>query len=502
MDNPDNQYGRKRTKKRPLIAPAPPLEPPAESESRQIQLPHPAEKTEAQLPMELPSPPPPASTSPANEQLSPLPIPEEPKVEPKPKPLPEIKPEPELQAQPEPKIETKPEPKTEPRPELKPEARKEIPQERPRRDQRRPERTERIERIERPDRTDRPDRGDRFRQQPMERKRETPPQVPQGAPLQPARPKDRPQPKRFGVERGKVRVSIIIPAYNEEGNIKPLMDQFHEVVARAGNDWEVILVDDGSTDKTAERARDASIHYHWLRVVSYSRNKGLTSALDTGFRNARGSIYVFYPADMQYHPQEIPKMIARIDRGADIVTGWKQGKYNKKFVSAIYNYLCRALFGIKVHDLNSVKAFKKEVLDKIRLRQDWHRYMVVLAAEEGYVVDEVKVNVFPRYSGQSKFGTGRILGGLLDLLSVKFQISFTKKPLRFFGTWGLFSILLGVITGLVAIYLRLFTIHGSRTWLYAVILFILSGLLLFSLGFLAEVIVAIREEIESLKQKK
>ena len=280
------------------------------------------------------------------------------------------------------------------------------------------------------------------------------------------------------------------------------MDQFHEVIARAGNDWEVILVDDGSTDKTAERARDASIHYHWLRVISYSKNRGLTAALDTGFQNARGSIYVFYPADMQYHAQDIPKMINRIDRGADIVTGWKQGKYNKRFVSSIYNYLCRALFGIKVHDLNSVKAFKKEVLDKIRLRQDWHRYMVVLAADEGYVVDEVKVTVFPRYSGASKFGTGRILGGVLDLLSVKFQISFTKKPLRFFGTWGLFSILLGIITGLVAIYLRLFTIHGSRTWLYAVILFILSGLMLFSLGFLAEVIVSIREEIESLKRKK
>jgi glycosyltransferase involved in cell wall biosynthesis len=335
-----------------------------------------------------------------------------------------------------------------------------------------------------------------------ERKREP---LPPG-PLQ-SRPKDRPQPqpRRFGperVERGRVRVSIIIPAYNEEGNIKPLMDQFHEVIARAGNDWEVILVDDGSTDKTAERARDASIHYHWLRVISYSKNKGLTAALDTGFQNARGSIYVFYPADMQYHPQDIPKMITRIDRGADIVTGWKQGKYNKRFVSAIYNYLCRALFGVKVHDLNSVKAFKKEVLDKIKLRQDWHRYMVVLAADEGFAVDEVKVTVFPRYSGISKFGTGRILGGLLDLLSVKFQISFTKKPLRFFGTWGLVSILLGIITGLVAIYLRLFTIHGSRTWLYAVILFILSGLMLFSLGFLAEVIVSIREEIESLKGKK
>jgi glycosyltransferase involved in cell wall biosynthesis len=347
--------------------------------------------------------------------------------------------------------------------------------------------------IERPQReARRTERGQKFHQtQQRDRKHES--QKPKARDKNPAR--------RYGHDRSRVRVSIIVPAYNEEGNIKPLMDQFHEVIARAGEDWEVILVDDGSTDKTAERARDAAIHYHWLRVVSYPKNQGLTSALDTGFQNARGTIFVFYPADLQYHPQDIPKMIARIDRGADIVTGWKQGSYNKRLVSSIYNYLCRSLFGIKVHDLNSVKAFKKEVLEKVKLRRDWHRYMVVLASEEGFSVEEAKVNVYPRYSGKSKFGTGRILGGVLDLLSVKFQISFTKKPLRFFGTWGLVAVLLGVLTGLIAIYLRLFTVHGSRTWLYLVILFILSGLMLFSLGFLAEVIVSIREEIDALKHK-
>jgi glycosyltransferase involved in cell wall biosynthesis len=474
MNTPDNQYGRKRVKKTKILITPPQAE----------SAPGPDEKPvlnvtaieEAQLPMELPVPET-KPVAPIEEFVAPPPV--EPKHE--------IESAREPKSNPEPK----PEPKSESKPEPKPEIRREISPDRPRRDNRKP------------DRGSRPDRSERFRPQqqqqvPQEKRRELPPlQSPQQA-----KPKEHPQPRRFGFERSKVRVSIIIPAYNEEGNIKPLMDQFHEVIVRAGHDWEVILVDDGSTDKTAERARDASIHYHWLRVVSYPHNRGLTAALDTGFQNARGTIYVFYPADMQYHPQDIPKMIARIDRGADIVTGWKQGKYNKRFVSSIYNFLCRALFHIKVHDLNSVKAFKKEVLEKIMLRQDWHRYMVVLAAEEGYSVDEVKVNVFPRYSGKSKFGTGRILGGVLDLLSVKFQISFTKKPLRFFGTWGLVSILLGILTGLIAIYLRIFTIHGSRTWLYLVILFILSGLMLFSLGFLAEVIVSIREEIESLKGKK
>jgi glycosyltransferase involved in cell wall biosynthesis len=314
------------------------------------------------------------------------------------------------------------------------------------------------------------------------------------------KPRDRTQ--RAVPERRQIRVSVIIPAYNEEENVKPLLDQFNEVIQRLGSDWEVLLVDDGSTDKTAERARDASIRYHWLRVVGYAKNRGLTAALETGFKNARGSVYVFYPADLQYHPQDIPRMINRIDRGADIVTGWKQGKYQKRLVSYIYNRLCRALFNLKIHDLNSVKAFRKNVTEKMIFRRDWHRYMIVLAAEAGFIVDEVKVNVYPRHAGKTKFGTGRILGGLLDLLSVKFQISFTKKPLRLFGTWGILSLLCGIVLGLVAIYLRFFTPHGSRTLLYLVILFILSGLMLFSIGFLAEVIVSLREEIEALRARK
>ncbi|OGC89970.1 MAG: hypothetical protein A2W25_12415 [candidate division Zixibacteria bacterium RBG_16_53_22] len=317
----------------------------------------------------------------------------------------------------------------------------------------------------------------------------------------PERAPERPQ-QRQSTDRRRIRVSVIIPAFNEEDNIKPLLDQFQEVISRVGIDWEVILVDDGSTDKTAERARDAAIRHHWLRVVSYKNNRGLTAALETGFQNARGSVYVFYPADLQYHPQDIPRMINRIDRGADLVTGWKQGRYQKRFVSYVYNKLCQTLFNVKVHDLNSVKTFKKDVIDRIRMRRDWHRYMVVLAAETGFNIDEVKVNVYPRHAGKSKFGTGRILGGVLDLLAVKFQVSFTRKPLRFFGTLGVLSIFAGFITGLLALYLRFFTTHGSRVWLYLVILFVLSGLMLFSLGFLAEVIVSIRDEIESIKGKK
>lgn len=302
-------------------------------------------------------------------------------------------------------------------------------------------------------------------------------------------------------KKSRVNVSVIIPAYNEEENIKPLAEMFDDVIRKEGKDWEVVLVNDGSTDKTMDRCREMSQKYRWLRVVGYSRNRGLTAALNTGFEASRGSILVFYPADLQYHAQDIPRMLARIYRGADLVAGWKQGKYRKRFVSYVYNQLCRVLFDLKIHDLNSVKAFKKEVAKSLSHRKDWHRYMVVTAAEDGFTIDEVKVNLYPRKHGKSKFGLGRILGGVLDLFSVKFQLTFLKKPLRFFGTWGIITGGAGLILGFIALYLRFFTSYGSRTLLFPTILLVLVGLMLFMIGFLAEVLVGLKEEIESLKSK-
>ncbi len=296
-------------------------------------------------------------------------------------------------------------------------------------------------------------------------------------------------------------VSVIIPAYNEEDNIKPLTEMFDKVIKGSGKNWEVVLVNDGSTDKTLNRSKEASSKYRWLKVVSYPINRGLTSALNAGFKAARGSILVFYPADLQYHPQDIPKMVYKIEQGADLVAGWKQGKYNKKLVSYVYNKLCRLLFGLKIHDMNSVKAFKRNVVKNLSFRRDWHRYMVVMAAEEGFVIDETKVKLYPRKFGKSKFGFGRILGGVLDLFSVKFQITFMKKPLRFFGLWGFIVGGLGFVAGLIALYLRFFTSYGTRALLFPTILLVLAGLMLFAIGFLAEVLVGLKEEIESLKSK-
>jgi len=301
----------------------------------------------------------------------------------------------------------------------------------------------------------------------------------------------------------EIDVSIIVPAYNEEKNIPLLAEKFSQMFNQSKIKGEVILVDDGSTDGTLEEAKECGGRYDFLRVTSHRTNQGLTAALSTGFSQARGSIFVFYPADLQYDPADIPRMVDKINEGKDIVTGWKQGRYGtKRFVSVIYNWLSRKLFKVKVHDLNSVKAFKREVVEDIPLRRDWHRYMVVLAADRGFKVGEVKVNLYPRRFGKSKFGGfWRIPIGVLDLISVKFQISFMKKPMLLFGSIGLILFLLGLISGAVALYMRLVLGQGFRPLLYLVILLVLSGLTFFVLGFLAEAIVGVREKVEDIERK-
>ena len=300
---------------------------------------------------------------------------------------------------------------------------------------------------------------------------------------------------------GNVKVSVVVPAYNEVENIHTLMEEFSQMFSRTRMNGEVILVDDGSNDGTFLKAKECQEKYHFLRVVAHKRNLGLTQALMTGFSRARGRIFVFWPADLQYLPQDIPKLIERIDNGYDVVCGWKQGSYGlKSFVSFVYNLLSRVIFRIKVHDLNSVKAFRREVTDEVPLRKDWHRFMVVMAADKGYKIGEVKVGLYPRRFGQSKFGFWRVPIGFLDLLSVKFQLSFMRKPLLLFGSCGLVLTFLGIVSGGIALYLRLAKNEGFRPLLYLVILLILMGVSLFALGFLAEAIAGLKEKIDRLDQ--
>jgi len=297
-------------------------------------------------------------------------------------------------------------------------------------------------------------------------------------------------------------VSIIVPAYNEEENIPLLVDAVDSMIKESRLHCELIIVDDGSEDETYIKAVGAQKNQNFIKVTRHKRRMGVTEALLSGFKMAEGDIFVYFPADLQYASEDIPKMVEKIQGGYDIVCGWKVGRYNKRFVSNIYNALSRKLFHIPVHDLNSIKAFKREIINEIPWRKDWHRYMVVMAYEQGFNVGEVRVNLYPRRYGKSKFGgPGRAIVGVLDLIAVKFQLSFMRKPMLFFGSIGGILLLAALVVGIVALYMRFGLHHGYRPLGFLVIFLGLGGLILFIFGFLAEAIAGIRDEIKTLKRK-
>lgn len=299
--------------------------------------------------------------------------------------------------------------------------------------------------------------------------------------------------------------AVIVPAYNEVENIPHLVRELRTSFEKFGLDGEVVLVDDGSTDGTAELARQEAERWDRLRVVSHRRNFGKTEAMVTGVEATNADVIVLFDADLQHSPDEIVRFLAKIDEGWDIVTGRKIGHYEKRRVSSIYNWLSRRLFDVPVSDLNSMKAFRREVLDEVHLRHDWHRFFVVLAYDRGFSVTEIDITLYPRRYGEAKYsGKGRIVVGLLDLVSVAFFLFFSRKPMLLFGVSGLVLAGAGVLVGMLTIVLRI--LHamppfGFRPLLYLVILLMTLGFLLFGFGFVAELIAQQRAELEALERK-
>ena len=290
-------------------------------------------------------------------------------------------------------------------------------------------------------------------------------------------------------------VSVLVPAKDEALNLPEFLARCAEALAPAGFTFEVVVVDDGSRDDTPRVLRELRGRYPFLRVVTHRRQRGIADALRSGGDAARGDIFVFYPADLQYLPEDIPALVRPILEGrADIVTGTKQGKYEKAFVSGVYNRLCRALFGVRVTDLNSVKAYRREVVADLPLRPDWHRFMVVIAAADGFRLMSHPVPVYPRKAGVSKFTWTRIPVGVLDLLSVWFQLRFGRKPMLFFGVLGAALFGLGFLAGIVALVLRFGFDEGFRPLLNLVETMVITGIALFGFGFVGELIAGLREE--------
>ena len=294
-------------------------------------------------------------------------------------------------------------------------------------------------------------------------------------------------------------VSVLVPAKDEAANLPEFLRLCAEAMGPAGFTFEVVIVNDGSRDDSGRVLGELERTYPFLRVVTHRRQRGIADALRSAGDVARGDVFVFYPADLQYLPEDIPRLVAPVLEGrADIVTGTKQGKYEKAFVSAVYNTLCRWLFGVRVTDLNSVKAYRREVMQGVPLRPDWHRYMVVIAAADGFRLDSLPVPLYPRRAGVSKFGWRRIPVGIFDLLSVWFQLRFGRKPMLFFGAAGVTLFMIGLLAGIVALVLRYGYGIGLRPLLNLVETMVISGIALFGFGLLGEMVAGLQEETRAV----
>ena len=300
----------------------------------------------------------------------------------------------------------------------------------------------------------------------------------------------------------RVDVSVLVPAKDEAGNLPLFLELCAAMIAAEPAQYEVIVVDDGSTDDSWGILQELTMRFEFLRPVRHRAQRGIAEALRTGYLHAAGDVLVFYPADLQFKPEDIPRLTTPILAGeSDMVTGYKQGKYEKAFVSSIYNWLSRSLFHVPVRDLNNVKAYRREIMASLPMRPDFHRYMIVLAAAQGFTVTEVPVPLYPRHSGRSKFGLSRIPVGVLDMVAVWFELRFGQKPLLAFGMLGVALFAIGVLSGLGALGWLAATGQGQR-WVWTVIqTSLILGSVFFATGLLGEQIAQQRAEVRELRRE-
>lgn len=291
-----------------------------------------------------------------------------------------------------------------------------------------------------------------------------------------------------------LNLSIVIPIHNEAASIPELISELQAVLQHFHGSYEIIFVDDGSKDGTFEllkQARQKNRNLNWIRLRS---RFGKAAALSAGFRVAAGEIVITMDGDLQDDPAEIPKFIEKINEGFDVVSGWKHRRHDpipRVIMSKIYNMITSQVSGIRIHDFNcGFKAYRRAVIKEVHIYGELHRYIPLLAAQRGFRITEIKVNHRSRKHGRSRYGSERIINGLLDLLTVTFLTRFTKKPSHFFGTIGLALTTVGLVINYKIFYLRIIygNIQGRYPLLFLGILLTIVGIQFFSTGLLAEMI--------------
>jgi glycosyltransferase involved in cell wall biosynthesis len=299
--------------------------------------------------------------------------------------------------------------------------------------------------------------------------------------------------------------AVAIPAKDEVEVMADLFRELRETFARHGLRGQIVFVDDGSTDGTYEAALRESAGMPDVVIVRHRRNRGKTEAMVTAARATDREYMVLFDADLQHSTEEIPRFLAALADGPDIVCGRKVGNYEKAAVSGVYNRLSQRLFEIPVRDLNSMKAFRTQILREIPLRHDWHRFFVVLAYAQGWSVGEIDITLYPRRAGVAKYsGRRRVLVGVGDLIVVWFYLKFSEKPMQFFGGTGLVLIALGLLVGLVTVGLRIadwMPPFGYRPLLTLVALLETVGFIIFGFGFMAELIATLRADLDQLRSR-
>jgi glycosyltransferase involved in cell wall biosynthesis len=294
-------------------------------------------------------------------------------------------------------------------------------------------------------------------------------------------------------------LSVVVPLLNEEATLGQLYRELEVALAPTGLDWEVVFVDDGSTDGSyRELARLHAAHLN-VRVVRLRRNFGKAAALAAGIEIAAGQIVVTVDADLQDDPAEIPNLLAKLDDGFDVVSGWKCDRHDpfvRRFVSRIYNTATRMATGVKLHDMNcGLKAYRAEVFQHVRLYGERHRFVPVLAHHLGFSVAELPVNHRPRTNGHSRFGIERYLRAPFDLLTIVFMGRYRHRPLHLFGGVGVISSVAGAA---ILVYLTIDKIGGAgiggRPLLLLGVLLVVVGIQFLSLGLIGEMLTGHHEE--------
>ncbi len=296
------------------------------------------------------------------------------------------------------------------------------------------------------------------------------------------------------------QLSIVLPIYNEEESLPHLLAELIPALEVTGRTFEIICIDDGSQDNSFEELKKLRDQDSRVRLVRFRRNFGQTAAFAAGFNRARGDVVITMDADLQNDPADIPKLLAKIDEGYDVVSGWRVDRWQegvgslikRKIPSAVANWLISTGTGVALHDYGcALKAYRSEVVKNINLYGDLHRYIPAMASYIGVTVTEVPVSYRSRKFGRSKYGLGRIPRVLLDLLTVRFLLSYSTRPIQIFGLMGLLAFAGGMLIGLYLTFMKV--VYGTdlaeRPLLLLAILLVMVGVQLITMGLLGEMVV-------------